>query len=113
MKPKTPPGAENPRWLIAIFIIVINAAQFTFAEDSTTQPAEVPATAPTTNPSNQQELGSVVVTAEVSRQEIAPKLGANSFTITPAQIQDIPGGDNASFQQVLLRAPGVVEDTFG
>ena len=30
-----------------------------------------------------------------------------------SQIENIPGGDAASFQQVLLRAPGVVEDSFG
>ncbi len=46
-------------------------------------------------------------------KQIAPSLGASTYTQTPAQIQNIPGGANAPFQQVLLRAPGVVEDSFG
>jgi outer membrane receptor protein involved in Fe transport len=60
-------------------------------------------------------LGKVVVTSDldVARQQIAPNIGATSYTQTPAQIQNIPGGSNAPFQQVLLRAPGVVEDSFG
>ena len=60
-------------------------------------------------------LGKVVVTSDldVARTQIAPSLGATSYTQTPAQIQNIPGGENAPFQQVLLRAPGVVEDSFG
>ena len=44
---------------------------------------------------------------------IAPSLGAVSYTIGENQINVVPGGENASFQQVLLRAPGVVQDSFG
>jgi outer membrane receptor protein involved in Fe transport len=60
-------------------------------------------------------LGKVVVTSDldVAREQIAPSLGAVTYTIGPEQIQSIPGGENAPFQQVLLRAPGVVEDSFG
>ena len=46
-------------------------------------------------------------------RQIAPNIGASIYTQTPEQIQNIPGGENAPFQQVLLRAPGVVEDSFG
>ena len=61
------------------------------------------------------ELGTRVVTSDLdrTREQIAPSLGAETYTISPAQIQNIPGGENAPFQQVLLRAPGVVEDSFG
>ena len=34
-------------------------------------------------------------------------------TLGPEQLANVPGGENAPFQQVLLRLPGVVEDTFG
>lgn len=57
----------------------------------------------------------VVVTASIERatEVIAPSLGATAYTVGPARIESIPGGENAPFQQVLLRAPGVVEDSFG
>lgn len=90
-----------------------------------TEPADVtPSTTPTDetepaatqpNPAGQGQLRDVVVTADLdkARANIAPSLGAQEFTIGPNQIQDTPGGENAPFQQVLLRAPGVVEDSFG
>lgn len=61
------------------------------------------------------QLRKVVVTSDldVTRDQIAPALGARTYTIDPHQIQNIPGGQNAPFQQVLLRAPGVVQDSFG
>jgi len=61
------------------------------------------------------KVNEVLVTADLdrSRDLIAPSLGAVKYTVGPNQIQDIPGGENAPFQQVLLRAPGVVEDSFG
>lgn len=77
---------------------------------STTQPSV------SGNPANpNQNLGTVLVTSslDAQREQIAPALGAVTYTIGPNQIQDIPGGENTSFQQVLLRAPGVVEDSFG
>lgn len=94
---------------------------------ATTEPS-VPPTEPSAVPSTQSELGgmvgqpeennqlrNVVVTRDLdrTREQIAPALGAVQYTVGPNQIQAIPGGENASFQQVLLRSPGVVEDSFG
>ncbi len=61
------------------------------------------------------QLGTVVVTADLdaAREEIAPSLGAVTYTIGPNQIQSMGQGENASFQQVLLHAPGVVQEEFG
>ena len=80
-----------------------------------TQPAEIiyhsiPAAA-----SYSDQLGKVVVTSEddVPRDLVPPSLGAVAYTVGPEQIQTTPGGENATFQQVLLRAPGVVADSFG
>ncbi|MDP9172355.1 MAG: TonB-dependent receptor [Planctomycetota bacterium] len=60
-------------------------------------------------------LSRVEVTSDldVARDQISPPLGATVYTIGPDQIQRVPQGENAPFQQVLLRAPGVVEDSFG
>jgi outer membrane receptor protein involved in Fe transport len=79
----------------------------------TVQPTTRGAAQPTTKPTAQ--LSRVLVTANLdqARDQIAPSLGATTYTIGPSQINIIPQGDNAPFQQVLLRAPGVVMDSFG
>lgn len=46
-----------------------------------------------------------------AREQIVPSLGATSFVITDRQIQDLPQGADAPFNQVLLRAPGVAADS--
>ena len=82
-----------------------------------TEPAGLPSTAAgASTPAGQAgQLGGVVVTSDLdrSRDQIAPSLGADTYTIGPNQIADTPGGENAPFDQVLLRAPGVVQDSFG
>jgi outer membrane receptor protein involved in Fe transport len=61
------------------------------------------------------KLATVVVTADLdaAREQIAPSLGAVTYTIGPTQIQSMSQGENSSFQQVLLHAPGVVQEEFG
>jgi hypothetical protein len=44
---------------------------------------------------------------------VAPEIGVTSYTADQAQIQTVPGGDSTAFQQVLLRMPGVVQDSYG
>lgn len=62
-----------------------------------------------------QALPTVIVKGDLdrSREEIAPSLGAVTYTIGSNQIASIPGGESAPFSQVLLRAPGVVADSYG
>ncbi|MGP8197915.1 MAG: TonB-dependent receptor [Limisphaerales bacterium] len=66
----------------------------------------------TNSPAN---LGTVVVTADLdaAREQIAPSLGAVTYTIGPNQIQTMGQGESSSFQQVILQAPGVVQEEFG
>jgi outer membrane receptor protein involved in Fe transport len=77
---------------------------------ATTQPSPVASTQPAA-----KSLNKVVVSADLdrSRNFIAPSLGAASYTLGLDQIRAIPAGEDATFQQVLLRFPGVVEDSFG
>jgi len=58
-------------------------------------------------------LDPVVVTGQLdqARETILPSLGATSFLIDADQIQNQPEADDAPFNQVLLRAPGVAEDS--
>src|SRR5579862_6750421 len=70
-----------------------------------------PAQAPLADPS----LG-ITVTAtrlDEARGSIQPSLGATKYDFSQPFISDIPLGENAPLNQVLLRAPGVVQDSFG
>src|SRR6476646_8553641 len=58
----------------------------------------------------------VTVTAErlnEARIGIQSQVGASTYTITDANIQAQPGGDNNLLNQVVLQAPGVAQDSFG
>mgnify|MGYP004713116373 FL=1 len=48
-----------------------------------------------------------------ARGRIFPSLGAVSYGIDQRQIQATPQGQNASFSQIMLRMPGVVQDSYG
>src|SRR5208283_556272 len=59
------------------------------------------------------QLDPVIVTDHLdeSRSAIVPNLGATSFVLDEQQILNLPQGENAPFNQVLLTAPGVAEDS--
>lgn len=73
-------------------------------------PVEDQAVAP-----GQLVLDPFVVTGRLdqAREAIVPALGASSVSISMSQIQVMPQGADASFNQVLLRVPGVAQDSFG
>ncbi|HYD06687.1 MAG TPA: TonB-dependent receptor, partial [Reyranella sp.] len=48
-----------------------------------------------------------------ARGSIQPSLGASRYDFTPGVIDTVPLGQQAPLNQVLLRAPGVVQDSFG
>ena len=60
-------------------------------------------------------LDPLVITGKLdqARESIVPELGASSFHLDLQQIQAMPQGVDASFNEVLLRVPGVAEDSFG
>jgi outer membrane receptor protein involved in Fe transport len=64
---------------------------------------------------NVVSLGTVKVVGQLdeAREQIVPSLGATSYSITADQIGTISQGVNAGFNEVLLRAPGMAQDSFG
>lgn len=48
---------------------------------------------------------------DVAREQIVPELGATVYNIDKAQIQALPGGENVPVNDVILRAPGVAQDS--
>jgi outer membrane receptor protein involved in Fe transport len=65
--------------------------------------------------SSSTELSRVVVVGQLdeARDQIVPYLGATKYSIGQQQIQTQSQGENAPFNQVILRAPGVAQDSFG
>jgi outer membrane receptor protein involved in Fe transport len=64
------------------------------------------------NSTNVVNLGNITVVGQLdqARSQISPDLGATTYTQTKEQIESSSQGGNAPISQVILRAPGVVQD---
>jgi outer membrane receptor protein involved in Fe transport len=62
---------------------------------------------------NVTELGNVTVIGKLNqaRSQIVPNLGATSYAISKDQIASESQGENAPFNEIILRAPGVAQDS--
>ena len=62
---------------------------------------------------NVTDLGNVTVIGKLdkARSNIMPDLGATAYTHTADQIEMQSQGDNAPFNEVILRSPGVAQDS--
>lgn len=109
--------------MIKVALLQLSAAalvcQLAFGQNTNLPPAGSITPASTNaiaNATNQPtQLGNIIVTADLdaAREQIAPSLGAVAYKIGANQIKSVGQGENASFQQILLQAPGVVQDEFG
>ncbi len=64
-------------------------------------------------PPVQMEKITVVGKLDETRQEIVPSLGATVYTIDQTQIENLTQGNNVPFSKLLLRFPGVSQDSEG
>lgn len=80
-------------------------------------PETAGAVSPPSESDSTSQLGKVIVSAQADLENkiinVAPSLGAQTYDLGPQQIANTPRGENATFKDVLARAPGVVEDSFG
>lgn len=72
-----------------------------------------PALSQTPADSGTIDLDVVAKRLDRERSSILPSLGATRYDFSRTAIQNTPQGENAPLNQVLLRAPGVVQDGFG
>jgi hypothetical protein len=74
-----------------------------------------PAESPNATPAATQTLDTVTVVGQLNdvRDQIVPYLGATKYSVGQTQIKTQSQGDNAPFNQIILRAPGVSQDSFG
>ncbi|MCC8619498.1 TonB-dependent receptor [Xanthomonas vesicatoria] len=61
------------------------------------------------------DMDTVTVTAklEAARNSLSPDIGSSQFVITADDIDRLPLGASTPLNQVLLQAPGVVQDSYG
>src|SRR3569833_2476986 len=67
-------------------------------------------------PAGPAEVSEIVVTAQrldAARATVEPALGATSYSLPEAFINNLPGGANTQLNQVILQAPGAAQDSFG
>src|SRR2546429_2067022 len=96
------------------FLIASIASLFTralaFGQDA------APASAsPSPSPAGAAEAERVVVQSQefdISREQIVPSLGATRYTVGPDRLDSQAQGENAPFNQTILRFPGVAQDSF-
>ena len=82
-------------------------ASFAGAALAQTQAASTP---------REQAQEEIVVTAkrlDTARDAISPSLGASDYVIDRKAIENTPQGVDTSFNQILLQAPGVSQDSYG
>src|ERR1035438_691935 len=62
---------------------------------------------------NVTQLGNITVVGKLdkARDTIIPDLGATAHTFSKEQIQSLSQGDNAPFNEIILHAPGVAQDS--
>src|SRR5881409_3300032 len=81
------------------------------------QEAASPSPSPsTTGTPGTETTEQVVVTSQeldISREQIVPSLGATRYTVGPDRLDSQSRGEDAPFNQTMLRFPGVEQDSFG
>ncbi|MEO6928170.1 MAG: TonB-dependent receptor [Casimicrobiaceae bacterium] len=86
--------------------VLLPATHAASAQDAPASPAAPPI----------QDLDNVQVVAkrlDTARQNLAPDLGADAYRFSRDNIAQLPGGSNTPLNDVLLQAPGVVQDSYG
>jgi hypothetical protein len=94
---------------LIVSITLMLARGFAIAQDAVSA-------SPSPSPATTAEAERVVVASQdldVSREQIVPSLGATRYTVGPDRLDSQAQGENAPFNQTILRFPGVAQDSFG
>jgi outer membrane receptor protein involved in Fe transport len=111
---------ENRRvYLAVISLVALSCGGTTLAQTNNVAGVNVSSQGGSTNvvssgsSTNVTQLGNVTVVGKLdqARNQILPDLGATAYSINKDQIAALSQGGNAPMNQVILRAPGVVEDS--
>ncbi|HEV3243110.1 MAG TPA: TonB-dependent receptor [Chthoniobacterales bacterium] len=105
----------------ALFLLtnIATAQEAVSTSAASTKTTTTSAAAPTPSPSASPKVSQaeqVTVTSQeldISREAIVPNLGATRYTIGPDRLDSQAQGENAPFNQTILRFPAVAQDSFG
>jgi outer membrane receptor protein involved in Fe transport len=97
-------------WSVVSFVVVSSCGT-ALAQTNAVSPPVAPSLPGTST--NVTDLGKVTVVGKLdqARNQIIPDLGATAYTINKDQIASISQGANAPFNEIILRAPGVAQDS--
>src|SRR4029077_18556504 len=93
------------------FAAALLSAGAAIAQETPT--AETGQTPPTLESGLSLDLDVVAKQLDIARTEIQPSLGATVYQFGRQAIETQPQGDNHPFNQLILQAPGVAQDSFG
>jgi len=100
--------------LLTLTISLALAVQTAHSAPEADTPAAPADTAASSDPAS-TTLTSVEVNAKLdrSRNQLSPNIGASQYVMDSAAIERLPLGDATPLNQILLQAPGVVQDSYG
>src|SRR5260370_22727902 len=102
-------------FLLTRIITAQEAVSTPAASTATATLPSTPAPSPSASPKTAQAEQVTVTSQEldISREAIVPNLGATRYTIGPDRLDSQAQGENAPFNQTILRFPAVAQDSFG
>ncbi|HJX98735.1 MAG TPA: TonB-dependent receptor [Chthoniobacterales bacterium] len=80
---------------------------------TTSAPTPVPSPSAGSETATAQSVTVTSQELDISREAIVPNLGATRYTIGPDRLDSQAQGENAPFNETILRFPGVARDSFG
>ncbi|MGB8368748.1 MAG: TonB-dependent receptor [Limisphaerales bacterium] len=97
-------------YLAVISSVALSCGGTALAQTNNVAAANADASGSSTNIT---QLGNITVVGKLdkARDTIIPNLGATAHTFSEEQIETLSQGANAPFNQVILRAPGVAQDS--
>jgi len=107
---KTRRNRNRRVYLAVISSVALSCGGTALSQTNTVPAANVVAADSSTNVT---QLGNITVVGKLdkARDQIIPDLGATAHAFSQEQIETLSQGANAPFNQVILRAPGVAQDS--
>jgi len=101
---------RRKKYWAVISVVALSCGGTALAQTNNVSVAGTPASGGSTNVT---QLGNITVIGKLNqaRDQIIPDLGATAHTFSEEQISTLSQGANAPFNEVILRAPGVAQDS--
>src|SRR5437016_7579682 len=100
--------------VLAVATALLFGASIAIAQtDVTAGPSPTPSTSATPGTATAEEVIVQSQEMDITREQIVPSLGATRYTVGPDRLDSQAQGEDAPFNQTMLRFPGVAQDSFG